>query len=646
MSDANQKTTTNKKSSKHTLDESPSPNDERPKRAKTDNGERTVLENDNCLDTDNDTSNVDSHKSSQHIAQSEALLKKEDYDGAMKEANTILNDLPPLSNIAKAHLLRGKALLNAALDKMSETGEQTSDEAFAEIRDAFNLADRLNPEDEEIQEEQSKLSAFLSELPVPDVPEYSKDTNFDVIVVGAGCAGVGTALMLTKTFGLDNDRVLLVERGDDVGESFRRWPAEMRFISPSFNQQGWTDSFDLNSISHGTSPAFSLHSEHPSGVEYASYLSAIAKTNELQIRKGTEVEAIRPMGESDGIPLFNVDVRAVKQEGGDGTEAVTETLSARYIIWAAGEFQYPKAFNPSHSSTKTITEDPNEEKKDENINENDSESFDLIPGAEFCLHNSQVKSWAKLDGNDYIIIGGYESGVDACVNLARAGKRCQVLASTPCWDVKEDDPSTELAPYTAMRLREVSADGFAPKPKLLAPLRVVSVQKAKNGGFDVTAEWQKVEEVEDAPLREPHKVAALDGDTKPGEEGTTIILHTPNAPILATGFEGSVSAKASHLFAFAQDDDVKKGCLGSAPFLTQDDESTKIPGVFLVGPQVQHDALSFCFVYKFRQRFAVVANAICKGLGLDTSAATGECHENNMYLDSFETCGDKCGEVC
>ena len=71
-----------------------------------------------------------------------------------------------------------------------------------------------------------------------------------MIIVGAGAAGVGTALMLTATFGLDPSRVLLIERGEAVGETFRRWPAEMRFISPSFNQQGWTKSFDLNSVAY------------------------------------------------------------------------------------------------------------------------------------------------------------------------------------------------------------------------------------------------------------------------------------------------------------------------------------------------------------------------------------------------------------
>ena len=32
----------------------------------------------------------------------------------------------------------------------------------------------------------------------------------------------------------------------------------------------------LNSIAHGTSPAFSLHAQHPSGAQYADFLSALA----------------------------------------------------------------------------------------------------------------------------------------------------------------------------------------------------------------------------------------------------------------------------------------------------------------------------------------------------------------------------------
>eukprot|EP00966_Prymnesium_polylepis_P215733 4995331-Prymnesium_polylepis.1 len=148
--------------------------------------------------------------------------------------------------------------------------------------------------------------------------------------------------MLTKTFGLDASRVLLIERGESVGDTFRRWPAEMRFITPSFNSQGWTSSFDLNSVVHGTSPAYSLHKQHPSGDEYADYLHALAGAAKLNVRTLTEVISVKAEG-SKGGPLFRVGVRSKPSSEGYATRRparATEQPVARYVVWAAGEFQY------------------------------------------------------------------------------------------------------------------------------------------------------------------------------------------------------------------------------------------------------------------------------------------------------------------
>ena len=54
--------------------------------------------------------------------------------------------------------------------------------------------------------------------------------DVDVIVVGAGAAGIGCAFSLTHTFGLDPSRVKILERGDAIGTSFRSWPEEMRRV--------------------------------------------------------------------------------------------------------------------------------------------------------------------------------------------------------------------------------------------------------------------------------------------------------------------------------------------------------------------------------------------------------------------------------
>ncbi|EGB03177.1 hypothetical protein AURANDRAFT_34382 [Aureococcus anophagefferens] len=431
----------------------------------------------------------------------------------------------------------------------------------------FQLALRFVPENEDAQEEVARLQGVVSELPEEDAPQppANHPEPYDVVVVGAGAAGVGVALMLTGVFGLDAGRVLLVERGGAVGETFRRWPKEMRFISPSFNSQGWTQSFDLNSVAYGTSPAFTLHAEHPTGAQYARYLEALAETNELNVRAGTEVTAVTPR---DG----GFDVAVVPAAGG-----VPAVIKTRYVVWAAGEFQYPRA-----------SAEP------------------LFPGSELCRHNSSVRSWKELEGDDFVVVGGYESGMDAASNLSLCGKRCTVVSSTAYWDVSTEDPSSELAPYTAQRVRAACAS--ATPPKLLAPLRVFAVDAAAGGGFAVRARW---------------------GDA----------LRTPQAPLLCAGFEGGVKLG-------------KKGggCADGAPLLNEYDESTTTPGLFLVGPAVIHGDLSFCFVYKFRQRFGVVADAIARGLGRETGGAVeaARCVEINqwnalssknfkpLYLDQIE----------
>ena len=54
--------------------------------------------------------------------------------------------------------------------------------------------------------------------------------HYDVVIVGAGAAGIGVAIALQHS-GVEN--YLIVDR-ETIGSSFRSWPAETRFITPSF----------------------------------------------------------------------------------------------------------------------------------------------------------------------------------------------------------------------------------------------------------------------------------------------------------------------------------------------------------------------------------------------------------------------------
>jgi len=78
-----------------------------------------------------------------------------------------------------------------------------------------------------------------------------------------------------------------------------------------------------------------------------------------------------------------------------------------------------------------------------------------------------------------------------------------------------------------------------------------------------------------------------------------------------------------------------------APKLNGQDESTIAPGLFLSGPGVAHGNLLFCFIYKFRQRFGVVAEAIGSRLGLDLRPLE-EYRKQGMLLDDLSCCAEDC----
>eukprot|EP00912_Choanoflagellata_sp_UC4_P001894 UC4_evm1s1214 len=467
-------------------------------------------------------------------------------------------------------------------------------------------------------------------------------------------------------FSLNSKRVLIVDRGENVGETFRLWPKEMRFISPSFNQQGWTDSFDLNSIAYNTSPAHTIFAEHPSGEQYASYLQHVAEANSLNIQTKTEVLSIKSLDCAEG---FAIEMAPTKSQS-DIQKPFPKTIHCRYIIWAAGEFQYPKA------------------------------TEELFPGSEYCTHNSTIRSWGDLPGNNYIVIGGYESGMDAAVNLSKHGKNCTVISSTAFWNVATNDPSTELAPYTADRVRTACASKTP--PNLVAPMRVSSVERDSTGCYVVHA--KKIERETDNEFSEDEqslgKFRVPLHPKNHGIEGIlsdTMTFKTPQPPLLCTGFDGGVKmGVVKNLFSYTDpeqtnnlqsmnaekekeqhsaimetidghkdvstivdhtgnDGEIKgaaensprsDSCTSNIPLLNEHDESTKTPGLFLVGPGVVHDDLSFCFVYKFRQRFGVVADCIAQGLDYRTEDAVESCRDMNMYLDDFSCCKAACGETC
>ena len=363
----------------------------------------------------------------------------------------------------------------------------------------------------------------------------------DVVIVGGGAAGLGVAIALQHA-GVDDFVILERER---IGASFDKWPAETRFITPSFptNAAGM---LDLNSVAIGTSPGFSLQVEHPTGREFAEHLRAVAAHFELPVQQLADVTRVSP-GE-DGFLI----------------ETAERQFRARQVVWAAGEFQYPL-----------------------------ESSF---PGSELCRHTATIDSYDDIEGNDVIIIGGYESGIDAAYHLAYRDKLVRLFDSGCPWEVNSSDPSIALSPFTLERMREA---WFDEQVELYGYTHIAAVE-CKNGRYEVTA---------------------LDGT----------VFVTDAQPLWAGGFEGSHQLVAE-LFDTRDD---------GFPALTENDESTLVPGMFLCGPAVRHDEQVFCFIFKYRQRFAVVAKAIATSLGYAADAL--ETYRSwGMYLDDLSCCGEEC----
>jgi len=364
--------------------------------------------------------------------------------------------------------------------------------------------------------------------------------SYDVVIVGAGAAGIGCGVVL-KELGLE--RFTILDR-HQVGASFSRWPEEMSFITPSFPSHGF-GLLDLNAVTMNTSPAIAFRREHISGKQYALYLQTAAEHFELPIQTEVDVKTV------DSLP-----------QGGFTLHTSSGELSTKFMIWAAGEFQYPR-LNP-------------------------------FPGAEHCIHNSQVQSWTDLEGDEFIVIGGYESGMDAAANLVALGKKVGVIDRSGAWADPDTDPSVSLSPYTSQRLE------FVYRTNRLDMVGNADIEEVKRtpDGYEVYSEYHK--------------------------------WMTAHPPILCTGFNTSLK-QISPLF------DWSKGYAA----LTENDESTLTPGLFVSGPSVRHGDLIFCFIYKFRQRFAVIGNAIAQRLDIDPTPLEAY-REAGLFLDDLSCCSNDC----
>jgi cation diffusion facilitator CzcD-associated flavoprotein CzcO len=365
-----------------------------------------------------------------------------------------------------------------------------------------------------------------------------------VLIIGAGPAGIGCALALNAC----GIQAQIVD-AQGIGGSFKKWPRQMRLITPSFHSNSF-GCVDLNALTPQTSCADFLHTEHPTGEEYARYLQALVIHYQLLVDAPTKVLKITPLADA----TFEVQTH----QG---------SYTAEHVIWAAGEFGRPDDGG--------------------------------IRGADLCLHNSKVQDWDQvaLQRQKFAIIGGYESGIDAVVNLMQRGKEVHVLSRGEPWGSENPDPSRSLSPRTHDRLKKALTQAPG-QVRFYKNAHIQEVRKT-SGGYEL-----------------------LDDEQTP--------FHSPTPPILATGFRHALEP-IHDLWSW------KKGL----PLISEEaDESTLLPGLFYSGPSLSHRGMLFCFIYKFRARFGIIARTIAERLGHEWEKPLKLWKERGFMMDDLSCCLD------
>ena len=511
-----------------------------------------------------------------------------------------------------------------------------------------------------------------------DDDEGDKIETYDTVIIGAGPAGLGLATSLLAGGHLRS--TLLVLERDAVGSTFDAWPTDTRFISPSWDS-GAFGPVDLNAIEAngdpGTQPSAFYRgeeedeeesgwqcgqqngsppilggSQHPSGKQYARYLRSVAVRRRIPIRERCNVTFIRRIDGTDAWPSGAYEV-----EFEEKMTARKRTIYSRYVVWCGGEFGLPNT--PSGEGFEG--ENQKAWKHYAHLGRTHEEWNALAEKAAenpVPVPNSNSDSGTNITSHA-IVVGAYEAGVDtACALLRRgvghitlvdaedyiAGWPLSLLGGTKQQSGKPEqavDPSEALSPMSSSRLYLAARSN---QVTLMASSRCTGVSLRADGTFEASI------------VASTNDVAAT--------TATKIFASIPI--IFCTGFDSSRCHLINQLFKWSK---------GGSPIVSQDcDESTTSPGLFLCGPSLRHfvaksaaasqgedsgceriagncyaDAradeeksskdvadggedreelveIIFCFIYKYRSRFPIVAGEILSRMVHETHTETTDKH--------------------
>lgn len=195
-------------------------------------------------------------------------------------------------------------------------------------------------------------------------------TDVDVLVVGAGQAGLGAAYWLTRQPGL---RVLVVDRAP-VGQSWRdRWDSLVLFTPRRFS--------GLPGLAFPAGPT-----RCPTKGEMADYLGRYAAQHDLPVRTGVEVRRVSGADGSFVVETASGDVRASQ------------------VVLATGPFHRPNVPAVAAALSAQVHQ----------------------------LHSYDYRSPADVPGGEVLVVGGGNSAAQLAVELS-ATHTVTVAAPRPPW---------------------------------------------------------------------------------------------------------------------------------------------------------------------------------------------------------------------
>jgi len=198
------------------------------------------------------------------------------------------------------------------------------------------------------------------------------DSEVDVLVIGAGQAGLGTGYWLTRR----TDLSFLVVDGDErVGDSWRRrWDSLVLFTPRRFSS--------LPGAPMPRGPG-----EYAGKDEHADYLTGYADGRGVPVRLRTRVLAL----EQDGT-------------GGFIADTTTGLIRARHVVVASGPYSTPFVPDAAAGLGPSVAQ----------------------------LHSSAYRRPGDLPGQDVLVVGAGNSAAQLAVELA-ASRRVTVAAPGGMW---------------------------------------------------------------------------------------------------------------------------------------------------------------------------------------------------------------------